>query len=36
MGREYIAGHEVQIVEALAKEFRFCFMPYAWKDIKEY
>lgn len=36
MGREYIAGREVQIVEALAKEFRFCFIPCAWKAIKEY
>lgn len=36
VGREYIAGREVQIVEALAKEFGFCFMPCAWEAVKEY
>lgn len=36
VGREYIAGYEVQIVEALAKEFRFRFIQWAWKAVKEY
>lgn len=31
----HIAGHEVQIIQGLAKEFRFYFILWAWKTIRD-